>query len=131
MSEEKSIRIDKFLWSVRIYKTRSIASDACNKGRIIVNNIQAKPSRIISKNDIIQVKKPPVIFIFKVLEPVDKRISAKLVEQFIEDLTPDEEKAKMNIRQRAGIVFREKGSGRPTKKERRVIDRIQDDLNHH
>ncbi len=130
MSEEKSIRIDKFLWSVRIYKTRSIASDACNKGRIIVNNIQAKPSRIISKNDIIQVKKPPVLFIYKVLEPVDKRISAKLVEQYVEDMTTDEEKAKINIRHRVGIVFREKGSGRPTKKERRVIDRIQDDLNH-
>jgi ribosome-associated heat shock protein Hsp15 len=129
MSEEKSIRIDKFLWSVRIYKTRSIASDACNKGRIIVNNIQAKPSRIISKNDIIQVKKPPVLFIYKVLEPVDKRISAKLVEQYVEDMTTDEEKAKINIRHRVGIVFREKGSGRPTKKERRVIDRIQDDLN--
>ena len=130
MSEEKSIRIDKFLWSVRIYKTRSIASDACNKGRIIVNNIQAKPSRIISKNDIIQVKKPPVIFIFKVLEPVDKRISAKLVEQFVEDMTTDEEKAKINIRHRVGIVFREKGSGRPTKKERRVIDKMQEDLGH-
>ena len=87
MAENKSIRIDKFLWSVRIYKTRSIASDACSKGKIIINNIQVKPSRIISKNEIIQVKKPPVIYTYRVVEPVENRISAKLAGEFIEDLT--------------------------------------------
>lgn len=129
MADNKPMRIDKFLWSVRIYKTRSIASDACRKGRIIINNIQVKPSRIILKHEIIIVKKPPVIFTYRVVGPVENRVSAKLVEQFVEDLTSEEEKAKMDIRQSVGIVYRDKGSGRPTKKERRVIDRIEEDFN--
>ena len=128
MTDSKTIRVDKFLWSVRIYKTRSIASDECRKGRIFFNNVQVKPSRTVLKDEIIVVKKPPVIFSYKVIEPIENRVSAKLVGQFIEDLTPAEEKAKLDIRQSVGIVFRDKGTGRPTKKERRLIDRIQDDI---
>jgi ribosome-associated heat shock protein Hsp15 len=128
MPDNKTIRIDKFLWSVRIYKTRSIASDECRKGRIIINDIQVKPSRIVVKNEIITVKKPPVIYSYRVIEPIENRVSAKLVEQFIEDLTPEEEKTKLNIRQATGVIYRDKGTGRPTKKERRQIDRIKDDL---
>jgi ribosome-associated heat shock protein Hsp15 len=128
MPDNKTIRIDKFLWSVRIYKTRSIASDECRKGRIIINDIQVKPSRTVIKNEIIIVKKPPVIYSYRVIEPIENRVSAKLVEQFVVDLTPEEEKAKLNIRQAMGIVYRDKGTGRPTKKERRQIDRIKDDL---
>ena len=127
MADNKPIRIDKFLWSVRIYKTRSIAADACRMGRIIINNIQVKPSRIISKYEIIIVKKPPVIFTYRVIVPVEKRVSAKLVEQFVENLTTDEEKVKLEIRQVGGIGYRERGSGRPTKKERRLIDKLKDD----
>jgi ribosome-associated heat shock protein Hsp15 len=129
MSEKKSIRIDKFLWSVRIYKTRSIASDACRKGKIIINNIQVKPSRIVLKNEIILVKKPPVVFSYKVLEPIENRVPAKLVEHFIEDLTPADEKSKLDVRLSPGLVHRDRGTGRPTKKERRLIDRIKDDIN--
>jgi len=129
MADNKSVRIDKFLWSVRIYKTRSIASDACRKGKVFINNLQVKPSRIIVVNEIILVKKPPVIYTYRVKEPVENRVSAKLAEQFIEDLTSDEEKAKLNIRQSLGIVIREKGSGRPTKRNRRVIDKLQDHFN--
>lgn len=129
MADNKSIRIDKFLWSVRIYKTRSNASEACRKGKILINNIQVKPSRIILKNEIIFVKKPPVIFTYKVIEPVENRVSAKLVELFAEDLTPDEEKAKLNIRQAGGLVYRDKGTGRPTKKERRLIDKLKEGSN--
>jgi ribosome-associated heat shock protein Hsp15 len=128
MPDNKNIRIDKFLWSVRIYKTRSIASDECRKGRIIINDIQIKPSRTILKNEIITVKKPPVIYSYRVIEPIENRISAKLVEQFIEDLTSEEEKAKHDFRQAGGIVHRDKGTGRPTKKERRQIDRINDNI---
>jgi len=128
MPDNKHIRIDKFLWSVRIYKTRSIASDECRKGRIIINDIQVKPSRPVIKNEIIIVKKPPVIYSYRVIEPIENRVSAKLVEQFVVDLTPEEEKAKLNIRQAMDIVYRDKGTGRPTKKERRQIDRIKDDL---
>jgi len=126
MADNKNIRIDKFLWSVRIYKTRSIASDECRKGRIIINDIQVKPSRSVLKNEIITVKKPPVIYSYRVIEPIENRVAAKLVEQFIEDITPEEEKAKLDIKQAIGIVYRDKGTGRPTKKERRLIDRIRD-----
>lgn len=128
MTDNKPIRIDKFLWSVRIFKTRSIASDECRKGRIIINNIQVKPSRIVTKNEIVTVKKPPVIFTYKIIEPIENRVSAKLVEQFVEDLTTEEERAKLDIRQAIGIVYRDKGTGRPTKKERRLIDKIKDDM---
>jgi len=128
MPDNKNIRIDKFLWSVRIYKTRSIASEECRKGRIIINDIQVKPSRTVVKNEIITVKKPPVIYSYRVIEPIENRVSAKLVEQFIEDLTPEAEKAKLNIRDSVGIIHRDKGTGRPTKKERRQIDRVKDDF---
>ncbi|MGD0753540.1 MAG: RNA-binding S4 domain-containing protein [Bacteroidales bacterium] len=128
MAENKPVRIDKFLWSVRIYKTRSIASDECRKGRIFIKDIQVKPSRSVLKNEIITVKKPPVNYSYKVIEPIENRVSAKLVGQFIEDLTTEEEKAKMDIRQTVGFIYRDKGTGRPTKKERRLIDRIQDDI---
>ena len=129
MPDNKTIRIDKFLWSVRIYKTRSIASDACRKGKIIINNIQVKPSRIILKNEIFIVKKPPVVFTFRVIEPVENRVSAKLVERFVENLTTDEEKAKLDIRQGGITGSRDRGSGRPTKKERRLIDKLKEDSN--
>jgi ribosome-associated heat shock protein Hsp15 len=128
MGDKQTIRIDKFLWSVRIYKTRSIASDECRRGRIIINDIPVKPSRIVIKNELITVKKPPVIYSYRVIEPIENRVSAKLVEQFIKDLTPETEKAKLNILDSVGIIHRDKGTGRPTKKERRQIDRVKDDF---
>jgi ribosome-associated heat shock protein Hsp15 len=127
MTDNKPVRIDKFLWSVRLYKTRSIASDECRKGRIIINDIQVKPSRIIIRNEIIIVKKPPVNYTFRVLEPIENRVSAKIVNQFIEDLTAEAEKAKLDIHQAGGIGRRDKGTGRPTKKERRLIDKVNED----
>lgn len=129
MSETKEIRVDKYLWSVRLYKTRSIASDECRKGRIFINNIQVKPSRTITKGEIIIVKKPPVNYTFRVIEPIENRVSAKLVSRFLEDITPEEEKLKLDYRQAGGTFYRDKGTGRPTKKERRLIDRLQDDSN--
>lgn len=128
MDDKKDIRIDKFLWSVRIYKTRSIASGECRKGRVIINDIQVKPSRSVLMNELITVKKPPVNYSYRVIEPIENRVSAKLVEKFIEDLTTEEEKAKLDIRQAGGIIYRDKGTGRPTKKERRLIDKIKDDF---
>jgi ribosome-associated heat shock protein Hsp15 len=127
MSDKKDIRIDKFLWSVRIYKTRSIASDECRKGRIFINDILVKPSRTVIKNEIITVKKPPVNYSYRVIEPIENRVGARLVAQFIEDLTPEEEKLKLEIGHSGGMVYRDKGTGRPTKKERRLIDRLKDD----
>jgi ribosome-associated heat shock protein Hsp15 len=129
MSDTKEIRIDKYLWSVRLYKTRSIASDECRKGRIYINNLQVKPSRTITKGEIIIVKKPPVNYTFRVIEPIENRVSAKLVSRFLEDITPEEEKLKLDYRQTGGIFYRDKGTGRPTKKERRLIDKLKDDSN--
>lgn len=131
MSDNNPIRIDKFLWSVRIFKTRSTASEECKKGRIIINNVQVKPSRTISKGEIIIVKKLPVVFTYRVIEPIEKRVSAKLALNFIEDLTPEEEISKLNLKHSGINTFREKGTGRPTKKERRNLDRFIDDFNEH
>lgn len=129
MTEDKSIRIDKYLWSVRIYKTRSIATEECRKGRILINGVQVKPSRTIIKNEIIIVRKLPVNFTYMVIEPVESRVSAKLVQKFIEDITPEEEKLKLEFRHTGGTFHRGKGTGRPTKKERRLIDKLKDETN--
>jgi ribosome-associated heat shock protein Hsp15 len=125
MPDNKPVRIDKFLWAVRLYKTRTIASDECRKGRIIIKEVQVKPSRIITKDEIIIVKKPPVSFTFRVLEPIENRVSAKIAGRFIEDLTPEEEKAKQVISRSGGTAQRDRGTGRPTKKERRLIDKFR------
>lgn len=129
MEEQKHVRIDKFLWAVRIFKTRSNASEECRKGRIIINNFPVKPSRPILKDDIITVKKPPVIYTYRVIEPIENRVSAKLVQNYIGDLTPDTEKSKLELKKLPGTIYREKGTGRPTKKERRSIDRLRDGIN--
>lgn len=123
MTDIKPVRIDKFLWAVRLFKTRSLATDACKMGRILVNDNPVKPSGTIEGKEILTVKKPPVIYTYRVIEPVENRISAKLVMNYLEDLTPDNEKIKLEIRVSGRTGFREKGLGRPTKKERRSIDR--------
>ena len=128
MNDSKDVRIDKFLWAVRLYKTRGMASDACRMNRILVNGAPVKPSRSIMDNDILTVRKPPVTFMYKVIVPIENRQPAKLVPDYIEDMTPTPEKAKLEIRQTAPVGLREKGTGRPTKKERRIIDKWQDDL---
>jgi ribosome-associated heat shock protein Hsp15 len=127
MSECKPIRIDKFLWAVRIYKTRSIAADECGKGRIIINDIAVKPSRTVNAGEIITVRKPPVHYKYRIINVLENRVSAKLVSQYIDDLTPDEEKLKLDFSKQSGTFYRDKGAGRPTKKERRVIDRFKNE----
>ena len=128
MSRNENIRIDKFLWAVRIFKTRSLASEACIKGKIIINNIQVKPSRIITANETILVKKLPLIYSFSVIEPIGNRVSAKMVHLYLDDTTPENEKAKLINRDLAGFGYRDKGTGRHTKRERRTIDRLKEDL---
>jgi ribosome-associated heat shock protein Hsp15 len=126
MTDSKNIRIDKYLWAVRIFKTRSLASEACRKGRIIINDIQVKPSRIVARGEIITVKKLPVIYKFEVIDPIENRISAKLVPLYISDITSAEEKLKLLAGNTPRFGFRPKGLGRPTKKERRTIDRFSE-----
>ena len=119
-------RIDKFLWSVRIFKTRSLATEACNKGRIIIEGIQVKPSRVVKVGDVILVRKLPVIYTYQVISFPDSRVSAQRVPGFITDMTSSEEISKLKVRDTI-FYTREKGSGRPTKKERRTLDRVLDE----
>lgn len=118
-------RIDKYLWSVRVFKTRALATEACRKNRVLINEMPVKPSRSVTAGEVIQVKKPPVNYFFKVLEPIQKRVGAKLVADSMEDLTPPEELDKLKM-QDDFFVTRDRGTGRPTKKERRLLDGLMD-----
>jgi ribosome-associated heat shock protein Hsp15 len=128
MASGEGIRIDKFLWAVRIYKTRSIAADECRKGRVMINNFQVKPSHPVVANEIFTVKKLPVTHTFQVIFPVENRVSAKLVAEYLKDLTSEEEKIKSTLARTTGFGIRPRGYGRPTKKERRSIDRLNDSV---
>jgi len=124
MSSPEDIRIDKFLWAIRVFKSRSAATDACKKGRVFVNDFPVKPSRPVSVNDIITVKKLPVSYTYRVNELTANRIPAKNVSLYITDLTPEEEKIKLYSVRGTIQGKRPRGTGRPTKKERREIDRL-------
>jgi len=126
MKKDTNVRIDKFLWSVRVYKTRSQAADACKKGRVTINDVQIKPSRIISVGEVVFVKKTPIVYSYIILDLLGNRVSAKLVANYINDITPKEELDKLDLNKRGGFYYREKGTGRPTKKERRIIDSINE-----
>jgi ribosome-associated heat shock protein Hsp15 len=123
MTENLPVRIDKFLWAVRVYKTRSMAADACRRGRILIDGNPARPSKTLHGNEIITVRKPPVTYTYKVIHLIDNRVSAKLAVNNFEDLTPESEKTKLQIKQPGFPGYRRRGTGRPTKKERRVIDK--------
>ncbi len=118
------VRIDKWLWAVRIFKTRSIASEACKKGRVMIGNVTVKPSRTIRRGDIVQVRKPPVIFSFKVLDLTDKRMGAKLVPQYMENITSSDQYEILELNKISGFIDRQRGTGRPTKKERRDLEQF-------
>ena len=120
------VRIDKFLWAVRIFKTRSLATDACNKGRVLIDGQSTKASKELKGNEHITVRKPPVVYSYKVKTLVKNRLPAKLVHDYIEDQTSVEELDKLNIKE-TFFFKRDRGAGRPTKKERRTIDKLQND----
>lgn len=120
------VRLDKYLWAVRVFKTRSDAADAIRNNRVMVNNAYAKPSREVKEGDIISVKKMPVTYQYKVLELVSSRQGAKNVPQYCLNITPQEELDKLSVPRETVFVFRERGTGRPTKKERREIDALMD-----
>jgi len=119
-----TVRIDKFLWSVRIYKTRTIAAEECEKHRVLVNGAEVKPSRHVKMGDKLTVKKLPVVHTYEVFQLIDKRQSASLVKNYIVDTTPQDELNKAEIARMTSFVQRERGAGRPTKKERRDIEKI-------
>ena len=124
--QKEPVRIDKFLWAVRAYKTRGLAISAIRMGRILINGNPVKPSRVIESNEILTIRKPPVTYTYRIVSPLASRVGAKLVENFLIDLTPESEKAKMDMIRSDPAGYRKKGSGRPTKKERRIIDKWRD-----
>lgn len=115
-------RIDKWLWASRIFKTRTIASEACKKGRISINGTQVKPARMIKPGDVIQVRKPPVTYSFKVLQAIEKRVGAKLVPEIMENVTTPDQYELLEMSKISGFVDRARGTGRPTKKDRRSME---------
>jgi len=117
-------RLDKYLWSVRIFKTRSDAADACKSGKVKVNGTDAKASREVRAGDELVVRKLNIFFEFKIIEPIDKRQPARLVPNYIENHTSEEELAKLNTPKESLFLYRERGTGRPTKKERRDMNGV-------
>ena len=116
------VRIDKWMWAVRIFKSRTIAVEACKKNRVMINNVNVKASRMIHVGDVIQVRKPPVTYSFKVLQLTERRMGAKLVPEYMENVTPAAQYEILELSRINGFIDRAKGSGRPTKKDRRSMD---------
>lgn len=125
MGLPEKIRIDKWLWAVRIYKTRSMAAEACRKGQVMIDGINLKPSRDISVGDEIQVKRPPIIRTYLVKAFTGKRMSAKLAVDFVEEITPQEQFDLLNAVKTHGFEQRDRGVGRPTKRDRRDIEKLK------
>ena len=122
------IRLDKYLWAVRIFKTRSDAADAVRNNKVTVNGSYAKPSREVKLGDVIAVRKQQVAYSYKVLDLVSSRQPAKNVPLYCLDVTPQEELAKLDVPRETIFVFRDRGTGRPTKKERRELDSLMDGI---
>ncbi len=115
-------RIDKWMWATRIFKTRTIAAEACKKGKVMINGQLVKASRMVKTNDVIQVKKAPITYSFKVLQPIEKRVGAKLVPEYMENVTTPDQYELLEMSKISGFVDRARGTGRPTKKDRRNIE---------
>lgn len=122
----ETIRIDKWLWAVRLFKTRSIASDACRGGKIKIDGQIVKPSREVKIGDLILIQQNPIIKTVKVRQIIKNRVSAKLAIDAVEDLTPAEEYAKLKLMNELNYERRDRGIGRPTKRDRRDINRLKD-----
>ena len=124
------IRVDKYLWAMRIYKTRSIATDACKCGRIKMNGVEVKPSRTFHVGDVFTVRKGPITYTYRILQLWGNRIGAKLVPEYLQDITPKEQLELLELARYAAQSGRDRGTGRPTKKDRREIEQFfSDDYN--
>ena len=115
-------RIDKWLWAARIFKTRSIAADACKNGRVTINNVNVKPSHMVKVGETVSVRKPPVTYSFKILQTIEQRVGAKLIPEVYENVTTPDQYELLEMNRISGFVDRARGTGRPTKKERRALD---------
>jgi ribosome-associated heat shock protein Hsp15 len=117
-----SIRIDKWLWAVRLFKTRSLASEICSKGQVFIGDLPVKPSRMVKPGEIVRIRKSPIYRSFKVLAIVSNRVGAKDVPQFMTEVTPQSELDLLEMQKSMQWISRERGAGRPTKKDRRDLD---------
>lgn len=115
-------RIDKWLWAARIFKTRSIAADAIKNGRVTIQGVNVKPSRMVKAGEVVSVRKPPVTYSFKVLKTIEQRVGAKLIPGVYENVTTPDQYELLEMNRISGFVNRQRGTGRPTKKERRALD---------
>lgn len=119
-------RIDKWLWAARIFKTRSIAADACKNGRVTINNVNVKPSHMVKAGETVSVKKPPITYSFRILKTIEQRVGAKLIPEVYENVTDPKQYELLEMSRISGFVDRARGTGRPTKKERRALDAFID-----
>ena len=115
------VRIDKWLWAMRIFKTRTVATEACKKGRVLMGGVAVKPSRTIKEGDIINVRKPPVTYSIRVKALAQNRLGARLVPEYMENITPKSELDLLDVVRISGFIDRRKGLGRPTKREGRDL----------
>ena len=122
----ETARIDKWLWAARIFKTRSIAADACKNGRVVVNNANVKPSRPLKVGEVVHVRKPPITYSFRVLKCIEQRVGAKLVPALYENVTDPKQYELLEMSRISGFIDRQRGTGRPTKKDRRAMDAFTD-----
>ena len=121
-------RVDKWLWAARIFKTRTIAAAACKKGQVSMGGTQLKPSRMVKVGDTVDVKKAPITYSFRILQAIEHRVGAKLIPEVLENVTRPEQYELLEMSKISGFVNRAKGTGRPTKKERRALDDFRDDV---
>ena len=117
-----AVRLDKWLWAMRIFKTRSLAAEVCKRGRVTMNGVAQKPSRLIKEGDIIDVKRPPITFSYKVLQLAQNRLSAKQVPEYMQQVTRPDQLELLEVLKADKTAQRARGTGRPTKKERRDLD---------
>ena len=115
-------RIDKWLWAARIFKTRSIAADACKNGRVTISGVNVKPSHMVKAGETVSVRKPPVTYSFKILKTIEQRVGAKLLPEIYENVTTPDQYELLEMNRISGFVDRARGTGRPTKKDRRQMD---------
>jgi ribosome-associated heat shock protein Hsp15 len=125
---DKDVRIDKWLWATRIFKTRTIATDACKNGRVTIGGMNVKPSRPIKVGEVVDVKKPPITYSFRVKALAENRMGAKLVPEYLENVTSPAQYELLEMARISGFINRQKGLGRPTKKEGRALSRFTDDI---
>ena len=115
-------RIDKWLWAARIFKTRSLAAEACKNGRVTIGNVNVKPSHMVKVVETVSVRKPPITYSFKILQTIEQRVGAKLIPEIYENVTTPDQYELLEMNRISGFVDRARGTGRPTKKERRALD---------